>query len=171
MTTSQQWVTLGHVSGLYGVLGWIRVYAHTEPRNGILRYREWWLSIPKLSDPKMYRLAGGRSHGKGIIASLEKVDNRSMARELLGALILVPRSALPPIEGGYYWADLIGLDVKNRNGIGFGKVESLIETGSHDVLVVRNGNREKLIPFAPGYYVDEVDLSSGQIWVDWHEDD
>jgi chemotaxis signal transduction protein len=49
-----------------------------------------------------------------------------------------------------YWVDLVGCEVINREGVNFGRIVELMETGANDVLVVR-GDRERLIP-----YIDRV---------------
>ena len=81
----------------------------------------------------------------------------------------MPRSALPtPAENEYFWADLIGLEVVNQHGVVLGRVDSLMETGAHDVLVVE-GSKEYLIPFIDAF-VGKVDVEAGRIEVDWGED-
>jgi len=46
-------------------------------------------------------------------------------------------------------------------------VSHLFATGANDVLVVRDGERERMIPFVLEQFVKEVDLDSGRIVVDW----
>ena len=89
-----------------------------------------------------------------------------------GALIGVPRSELPAAaEGEVYLADLVGLDVVNREGQALGVVVAVDDFGAHPVLRVRadGGGRERLIPFVAAH-VDEVDLASKRIGVDWGGD-
>ncbi len=79
-----------------------------------------------------------------------------------------------PDDGEFYWVDLIGLDVVNREGVALGRVEGLIETGPHCVLriVARAGGApddEVLVPFVDAY-VDAVDLPGRRITVDWQPD-
>jgi 16S rRNA processing protein RimM len=45
-------------------------------------------------------------------------------------------------------------------------VDTLLETGAHDVLVVQ-GERERLIPYVLGDVVSAVDLEAGELRVDW----
>src|SRR5262249_1882882 len=115
--------------------------------------------------------ARGREHGKGLIAALPQVEDRDAAMALVGAEIWVRRSALPRAKRGeYYWVDLEGLDVVCADGVGLGKVSHLFSTGANDVLVVRDGERERLIPFVLGQFVQDVDLDSARITVDWDPD-
>jgi 16S rRNA processing protein RimM len=163
-------IVLGRICGLYGVRGWVRIESWTQPRERIFQYRPWLLkSAAGEREIDGFR---GRVHGKGLVAALPGVDDREAAAALIGSDIEVWRSALPGIEAedGYYWADLEGLEVVNGEGIALGRVSHLIETGANDVLVVHDGNRERLIPFVPGSHVIRVDLGAGRIDVDWDAD-
>ena len=168
MPVADGWVTLGRIAGVFGVQGWVRVFSHTEPRAGILDYPRWWLDGAE--GRREYELARGRAHGAGVVANLAGVTDREAARALLNAEISVPRSALPPTEE-YYWADLIGLAVENRAGVVLGRIAGFVQTGGHDVIVVKEGERERLIPYAPGVYVDGISLAEQRMVVDWNADD
>jgi 16S rRNA processing protein RimM len=72
-----------------------------------------------------------------------------------------------PDEGEYYWRDLIGLKVETEQGIALGVVDYLLETGANDVLVVKDGDKERLIPFLQGQFVKNINLESGMMIVDW----
>ena len=162
-------VVLGKVSGLFGVRGWIKVYSYTDPRASILDYRVWWLAIN--GEWRRFDLAEGLQHGKAIVAWLEGVDDRETAALLIEADIGVNRAELPEVEEGhYYWRDLEGLKVEDRDGRVLGSVAYLLETGANDVMVVRSDGRETLVPFVTGEVVKSVDLAAGIISVDWEWD-
>ncbi|OAD23341.1 16S rRNA-processing protein rimM [Candidatus Thiomargarita nelsonii] len=161
-------VSIGRINGLYGVHGWIKVFSYTRPITNILNYSPWQLY--QHGQWRTVSLSEGQAHGKGIIARLESIHNRDEAARLLGSEIAVNREQLPPTpKGEYYWADLIGLTVVNREDITLGQVEHLLETGANDVLVVK-GERERLIPFLPEQVVVDVDLAQSVLRVDWDED-
>ena len=85
-----------------------------------------------------------------------------------GTEIYVPRSALPPPSPGeYYWVDLEGMRVVTVEGVDFGTVSHIFATGANDVLVARNDERERLIPFVQPQYVTSVDFDAGVVTVDW----
>jgi 16S rRNA processing protein RimM len=73
----------------------------------------------------------------------------------------------PPPPGSYYWADLIGLEVTDTGGAPLGQVTGLLENGAQDVLVVRDSERERLIPFVHGAIIQSVDMQSRRIVADW----
>lgn len=160
-------VVVGRVSGVYGVKGWVRVFSFTDPPENILNYGPWSLGD---GVPEEFRVEASAVHGRSIVAHLDGIDDRDVARRLIGAVISVPRdrfSSAGPEE--YYWSDLIGLQVINADGAPLGTVAELLETGSNDVLVVQ-GDRRRLLPFVHGDVVREVDLGQGVIRVDWDPD-
>lgn len=158
-------IVLGRISGVYGIRGWVKVYSDTEPRDQITRYTPILLG----SDGRWReaRIEDGRSQGKGVVMKIEGCDDRDAAAALMGSEIAVWRDQLPPLpEGEYYWADLVGLEVRTLDGIRLGVVEDLFQTGANDVIVVK-GDRERLIPYVPGDVVREVDLDGHTLTVDW----
>lgn len=162
---SRQLVTLGRISGLYGVNGWVRVFSHTAPRENIGAYSPWLVR----SDGhwNSYEVEAVRRHGKGVVARLAGVEDRDAAAALLGADIAVTRDQLgEPDAGEYYWTDLEGLEVVTTEGTLLGVIDHLFETGANDVMVVK-GDRERLVPFVAPDVVREVDLESGRVVVAW----
>lgn len=162
------WVVLGRVSGLFGVQGWVRVFSHTEPRAGIVRYNPVFLKRP--AGWQAFEIEEGRAHGEGVVLKFAGCDDRDQAMTLLQSEIAVRREQLPPPgPGEYYWADLEGLQVVTLDGVELGVIESLFATGANDVMVVR-GERERLLPFIRDQVVIEIDLDQRRLRVDWDPD-
>ena len=156
---------LGHISGAYGVQGWVKVYSDTDPRENILMYSPWQLCVD--DEWITAAVAEGRRQGRNIVAKLDICETRAEALALQNCDIAVDRAQLPHIgKGEYYWIDLIGLEVVTQDGVILGHVEQLIETGSNDVLVLE-GDKKRLIPFIQDQVVLAVDFSNRQICVDW----
>jgi 16S rRNA processing protein RimM len=161
-------VTMGRVSGAFGVRGWLKVRSDCEPVEQLLKYLPWQMKTG--TGWRSHVLVDGKIHGQGLVAKLEDIDDRDQARELAGADIAVDRSQLPALaEDEYYWNDLIGLGVVTRDGQELGRVSGLMQTGTNDVLVV-SGERERLIPFIREQVVLAVDAEARRIEVDWDPD-
>ncbi len=162
-------INVGEVSGVFGVKGWIKVFSFTQPRENILNYSPWYLQ--KGSETKQIKVIEGRRQGNLVVAALDGIDDRDQAAALSGWKILIEKRQLPPAEEGeYYWADLIGLRVENKQGIALGVVDHLLETGANDVLVVKEDKKERLIPFLQPQTIVSIDLDLGMIVVDWDPD-
>ncbi len=158
---------MGRIAAPFAVQGWVKVQPYTEHLDSLLDYPVWRLG--KQGPWREYRLLEGRVHGQQLVVQLEGVDDRDQAERIRGLEIAVPRGELPEAEADeYYWDDLIGLEVVNREGVSLGRVSGLIETGVHDVLEVVDG-RKRLIPFTEPIVV-EVDMAAGRILVDWGAD-
>jgi 16S rRNA processing protein RimM len=158
---------MGRLGAPFGVKDWIKVQPYTETLDSLFDYDIWQVG----RDPawQAFEVEDAAVHGDGLIAKLAGIDDRDQAFALRGREIAVNREELPEAaENEYYWNDLIGLTVVNREGVELGQVTKLMETGSHDVLVVK-GEKEHLIPFADAY-VTKVDLPGKRIEVDWGED-
>ena len=158
-------ILLGRISGVFGVDGWVKLFSYTEPREAILEHPTCLLQQGGSWNEVHWR--AGRRQGKTVVASLEGINDRDAAETLIGADIGIWREDLPDTEDNtYYWTDLEGLSVINKDGHEFGVVAYLLATGANDVLVVK-GDQEILIPFIAGRYVIDVDLAAGVIQVDW----
>ena len=118
-----------------------------------------------------------KDHSDTVVACAQGIDDRNAAESLRGARIFVPRSSFPAAaEGEYYWVDLIGLQVFNRESVLLGQVRDLMSTGPQTVLVIESppeqaGGKpvERMIPFVAAF-VDHVDLPGKRITVDWQPD-
>lgn len=162
-------VLVGRIVGVSGTAGAVKLESWTEPRMQIFRYQPWILK----SAQREQEISGcrGREQGKGMIAQVPGIVDRDQAAALIGTEIWVLRSALPPArDGEYYWADLEGMDVVNLEGVSFGRVSHLFATGANDVLVARDGERERLVPFVLDRYIRQIDLEARRILVDWDAD-
>lgn len=162
----KQVVPLGHISGVHGVRGWVKIHSLTEPREAIFEYQPWLLG----ESLEEVRILQGKKHGSRLIALFENTNDRETAEVLVTRPIAAYRDQLPETEDGeYYWMDLVGLTVKLEDGTVLGEVSNLLATGANDVMVVK-GDRERLVPFVQGQYVKQVDLENGVIVVDWDPD-
>lgn len=174
-------VEVGRIGEAWGVKGWFKVFTHSPEPGALLASTEWFL-LPASRGPKSpfdtaVRLAvrEAREHGDVLVAHAEGIDDRNAAEQLRGARVHVPRAAFPPArEGEYYWVDLLGLSVFNREGVALGQVSALLPSGPQTTLVLQypgeDGQpRERLIPFVSAF-VDAVDLEGKRITVDWQPD-
>ena len=160
-------ILLGRVTGAFGVRGEAKLESWTEPRIAIFRYQPWILRDAQGNEREV-RGVRGKEVGKNAVATIPDVADRDAIDAMRGTEIYVPRSALPPpAPGEFYWVDLEGLRVVNVEGVDFGTVSHLFATGANDVLVARNGERERMIPFVQPQYVTSVDFEAGMVTVDW----
>jgi 16S rRNA processing protein RimM len=164
-------IVVGRIAAPFGVRGWVKAQPFARESTGLLESGVWHLERYGRSDGvHEIRVLEAAQHGKAVIARLDGIADRDQAAALVGMQISVPSSLLPAIgEGEYYWADLVGLKVVNREGDALGAVTGLLETGANDVLVVQDGDVERLLPMV-GTVIDGIDLAAREIRVDWGRD-
>ena len=169
-------VEVGRIVDAFGVKGWIKVQPFASDPQALFSSKRWFLQPPehaagpRAALPALLRVTQAREHGSVVVAGVREVADRDAAEALRGARVFVSRASFPtPDPDEFYWHDLIGLEVRNREGVSLGRVAGLLETGAHDVLRVQtedSGAAERLIPFVADY-VDAVDLAGRCITVDW----
>lgn len=159
-------VELGSLRGSYGVRGWVRV-APFQDGAVLLATQCWWL---RQGDRAVeLKLEGVRAHGAGgqLVAKWAGCETKEDADALRGQAVAVARSEFPPLPAGeFYWVDLIGAEVVNRDGALLGRVSGLRDNGAHDLIEVESAAGEFLIPLVPAY-VDAVDTAARRVTVDW----
>ena len=163
-------IVLGRIVAPFGVHGWLRVHPFGDDPEAWRKMPQWWLSADvdaPAASWQVHGLEAVKLHGDGVVAKLDGIDDRDASEALGSCYFGAPRDALPPpAQDEYYWADLIGLAVVNMQDQSLGRVKSLIETGANQVLVVADGERERLLPFVE-HVVRKVDVPGGIIRADW----
>ena len=180
-------VELGGLAAPWGGKGWFKVHAHSASPEALFHARDWYL-LPSSKPPRSVggkppaaplftgcvrvRIREIKPHGDGIVAQIQGVDDRNITESLQGSRIFIPRAKFPPPKKGeFYWVDLLGMSVVNRQGEDLGQVADLLSTGPQTVLVIRHEatDTERLIPFVDAY-IDAVDQPERRIRVDWLPD-
>ena len=184
-------IEVGRILDAWGIKGWFKVLPHSASPEALFSSKRWFLLPPERSakprrptevaadaggwaQPLLLRVREAKDHSDSVVACSEDIVDRNAAESLKGARIFVPRSSFPtPEDGEYYWVDLIGLQVVNREGVVLGEVRDLMATGPQTVLVLQceeDGKPvERLIPFVSAF-VDRVDTAARCITVDWQPD-
>lgn len=195
-------VEMGRIADAWGIKGWIKVHAYSASADALLAGTEWFLQPPVAPFDRGFTAFKGtirvdvkeiKPHADTLVALCDASPHRNAAESLKGARIFMSRSQFPQTSDPdeYYWVDLLGLRVVNREGVALGVVRDLMSTGPNSVLVIEytvaapvsdvsgageptapvaaSKQAERLIPFVAAY-VDKVDKAAGLITVDWQED-
>lgn len=182
-------IEVGRVLDAWGVKGWLKILPHSSAPEALFSAGTWFLQPPEAKFRPGFNAFTGtvsvsideaKTHSDSVVAKLKGMDDRTPAEALRGARIFLPRSSFPAASTDeYYWVDLIGLNVVNREGVALGCVRDLMATGPQSVLCVEyvvpaEGDAapaaaERMIPFV-SVYVDKVDIPGKLITVDWQPD-
>ena len=172
-------VEVGRIADAWGIKGWFKVLAYSADPEALFSSKRWYLQ-PAERGPKTFvgtvklAIREAKEHSDTVVASAQDVDDRTAAEALKGARIFIPRSSFPTAATDeFYWVDLLGLDVVNREGVALGQIRDLLSTGPQTVLVMEytedGKTLERMIPFV-SQFVDGVDIPGRLITVDWQPD-
>jgi 16S rRNA processing protein RimM len=176
-------IEVGRIADAFGVKGWFKILPHSASPEALFSSKRWYLlpserGVPAFSGTVLLRIQEAKTHADTLVASAHDITDRDIAQLLKGVRVFVSRSSFPTAgTDEYYWVDLIGLDVVNREGVPFGTVRELLSTGAQTVLVIvlpksnelDSEEQERMIPFV-SVYIDNVDLPGRRITVDWQPD-
>lgn len=175
---------VGCIGDAWGILGSFKVQPYNVSSDVLFSTHEWWVQAGErgrklFKGTGLLRVHDVKRHGDVLLASAHDVPDRTTAEALKGVRVFVPRSVFPGLpENEYYWVDLIGLEVVNREGVHLGRVSNLLSPGPQEILVINSEQADKagvirpfkrLIPFV-SMYIDSVDLAARRITVDWQLD-
>jgi 16S rRNA processing protein RimM len=173
-------VEVARILDAWGVKGWFKVLPHSASPEALFSSKRWFLqpseraAKPSFSGTVLLRIREAKEHSDSIVATAHDIEGRDAAEALKGARVFVARSSFPTAgDDEYYWVDLIGLQVVNREGVVLGEVKDLMATGPQTVLVIgyeeAGKSAERMIPFVAAF-VDAVDVAGKRITVDWQPD-
>ena len=172
-------IEMGRITDAWGIKGWFKVLSHSSTPEALYSAKRWYLQPAErgaktFAGTVLLPIRQAKEHSGVVVAWAQGVDDRDAAEALRGARVFIPRSGFPATtEDEYYWVDLIGLQVVNREGLPLGEVRELLSTGPQTVLVLgyeHDGKvQERMIPFVAAF-IDKVELSEKRITVDWQPD-
>jgi len=155
---TDRYILIGKVGKPQGLHGEVRLY-FSSGQPGIVRYIRRLVLVSaenRLSPP--FPISTCRIQGKAAIVGLESVTNRDRAEQLKGMGVLLDRADLPKgIEGELHWYQFDGLPVRTVEGRELGRVERIFSNGAQDILVIREGSQEYLIPILDSIIVSHTD--------------
>jgi 16S rRNA processing protein RimM len=179
-------IEVGRIGEAWGIKGWFKIIPYSASPEALFSSKSWILLPPEpragvvakeplFKTPQLIKIRTAKEHSDGVVAQADGVDDRNAAELLKSCRIFIARSCFPTAsKDEYYWVDLIGCEVINREGISLGVIKDLMATGPQTVIVAErmlDGKAlETLIPFVDAY-VDSVSLETKRITVDWQLDD
>ena len=152
-------VLIGKIVGDHGLKGTSKIQSYAESLEIFKSGTVLLVSSPDGSE-NHYEIDWIKSHSRGALLTLKEVTDRDQAKSLIGSELYIEKAELPELEAGtYYWSDLIGVNVYTSDDRYIGSVASIIETGANDVYVVKDADKEILVP-ALESVVQSIDIES-----------
>ncbi len=158
----EQMFTIGKIVNTHGVKGEVRVLPSTDDVKRFGKLKEVKVENRTMTT---YEIETVRYHKNFVLLKFKGIDTMNEAELLKNSLLKIDRQdALPLKKDEYYQCDLYGLRVVTDTGRDLGKLTDILMTGSNDVYVVRNEEKEILIP-AIKQCILKVDLEAGEMLV------
>jgi 16S rRNA processing protein RimM len=159
-------VAVGRIVGVHGIKGYVKVHCEADSFSVLDHGHCVIIRDPKGASREL-KIEDARPQGRMLLLLLSGVFDRTAAEMMRGSDLLVEKSSLPELEPDtYYWADIAGMSVVSVDGRSLGTVESLIETGSNDVYVVKTPDAGEILIPAIASVVLEIDLNRKIMRVD-----
>lgn len=160
------YVVVGQVRRPHGIRGEVRVEILTDYPERIVEHDYVYLAHPETPDDvEGYEVDFVRPHKGILLVKLAGCDDRDTAEELRGMLVQVPlEEAVPLEEEEYYHFQLEGMDVETEDGEWLGRIAEVLQTGAHDVFIVRGPRGEILLPAVEDVIL-ELDLEERKMTV------
>ncbi|MGL4767799.1 MAG: ribosome maturation factor RimM [Formosimonas sp.] len=177
VNTPSDLVVVARLGVAYGVKGWIKLHPFSHSPDAVEYASTWWVApylpnqteIP-ISAWQMVSVKTIKAHSDTWLVEFDGWADRTVAEAHKGWQVAISRADFPQTdEGEFYWVDLIGATVINRDGVTLGELNVLLESAAHPVMQVVGAAGEYLIPFV-GAFVGEVDTVAKTIQVDWDVD-
>ena len=157
------WLIVGRITGVHGLAGNLKVWSHAQSADTFTRGLKIRLVNEGQTQGEDHVIDKACARKKGILLTLKAVSTREAAEDLVGKEILMNREDLANLdEDTWYWQDLMGLAVEDERLGKIGVIDHLFPTGADDILVVKDGKKEILIPMNR-HFVLEVDLEAGKV--------
>lgn len=156
---------MGRIVGVHGIAGNLKLLSYAESL-AVFDAGRTVVARSNAGDETTYEIEWAKAQGRSTLLSLKGITHRVQAEALIGCDLFLDKSTLPKLEeGAYYWADLIGMAVYSVDGTLLGRLASIFRTGSNDVYVITQENRELLLP-ALRSVVKSIDLETHRMEVE-----
>jgi 16S rRNA processing protein RimM len=153
-------VAVGRITKPHGLRGEVAVLVLSEVPE---RFAPG--AVVYLEDGSPLSVASARPHGSRLLVRFEEVGDRVSADAVRGRLLVVPQSELPELPEGSWWPhELEGSDVVTEDGRALGTLVDVVLNPANDLWVVRDGDRELLVPAIRDVVVD-VDVERKRVTV------
>lgn len=163
---SDKMIVIGKIGAPQGVRGEVRLIPLTD-----FPERFKTLKTALLDDGTSLQVESVRYHQQFVLLKFKGLDDRNSIEHLKNKLIQIERKDLMPLpEGHFHIFDIIGLTVYNEQEECLGKISDVLQTGSNDVYVVEQKDKQPLLIPGLKTVVLNIDIAAGKMIVKLQEE-
>ena len=153
---TSDFLLLGKVAKAHGMRGEVKIFPYSGQPENIQAYKELVLVNDRGALSRPLTVLSCKVQGKMAITRLDSVTCRDEAESIEGLKVLIARKYLPELSGDeFYWHQYVGRTVTDINQHDIGEIESIFSNGSQDIMVIRAGSKEILVPISKAIVVGE----------------
>jgi 16S rRNA processing protein RimM len=158
-------IRLGWIAGAHGLRGAVKLHLDNPASDALAHLGRTTIELGGAR--REYRILDAARAGAGAMrVTLDGVAGVDAAQALRGAIAMAAQEDLPALgPREFYYRDLIGCGVQTTGGRVLGAVAEVFSAGANDVLVVRAGRREWLVP-AIEDVVKSIDLKERRVVIE-----
>ncbi|MCR5505649.1 MAG: ribosome maturation factor RimM [Bacilli bacterium] len=161
-----EYLLLGTIIDSHGLDGTLKVFSSTNYAEE--RYQEGnhvFLFDPNSKERKEYVVIDYRPHGRTDLVTLEGITTPEQAKALKGYEIQIIKDANDLEEGYYFYSDLRGCSIVDKDGKEYGIVKEVEEFPAQITLrVARKNAKDFFVPFLKDFIVN-VDIENKKITI------
>lgn len=159
---SETELEIGRICGAHGLRGDVKVHLHSGNPDPLLIAEAVFLQFPS-GIRRTVEIVRQVIHKGQVLLRFRGFESIDRAKEMIGAKVLLAAMDLPDLDvDEYYWGQLKGLDIIDRERGNIGCLDDLFTTAAHDTYVVRGRYGEVLVP-AVKEFIKDIDLDGGLI--------
>jgi 16S rRNA processing protein RimM len=137
---------VGRITGAHGLKGALRFRPDNPDSDSLAQVARVFLE--REGPAREFKLTGMTPlNATTRRITLAGVADADAAESLKGAVVMLATEDVPAAKSGeFYYYEAIGCEVFLTDGSRLGAIEEIFSNGAHDVWVVRDGEREVLVP-------------------------
>lgn len=152
-------VAIGVITGAQGIRGQLKVKSFTDNPLDLTAYGP----LLNKDGTKRFDLSIDAESKGGLVVSIKGIKDRNAAELMRGTELFVVKARLPEADDEeFYYADLVGLEVRSAEGVKLGEITAVHNFGASDVVEIRllESGKKELFPFTKAVF-PEVNIKEG----------
>ena len=154
----QEKLRVGTIVTTHGLKGEVKVYPTTDEPERFYDLKKVWLDRSgKMENMIQLEVENVRFSKNLALVKFKEYDSIDDVMAIRKGELYVDRAdAIPLAEGEYFVGDIIGCKVLDENDTELGTVKEFIETGAHDVMLVKTDGKDLMIPYCDPFIIEKA---------------
>lgn len=165
----ENFIEIGYISGVFGINGQVKATLDVHDINEYRRQKSVYMG-KKPQAPALFQLKKFDIKGDSFaILTIDGVNDRTFAEGMVGYTLYITEEQLPTLAPGkFYYFQVIGFDIEDKQRGTLGKIKDIIEMPAQDLIAMEYMGKEVLIPMVE-HFVGDADFEKKCVFTDLPE--